>query len=201
MDAELIEKLEEEIKGLHLNPKRKTHSFSDKSTGEFFGSFWFLHVKPVIDYSKELAKKYGGDLETLWLAAILHDIGRLDDSGPHDKIGAQMAYKLLMERGFNQETAEKVRDIIMAHSCNENKPQTLEQKLLATADAVMHFKAPFYLWWERVSKSGIKENSASGLKKIERDYNDKIFFDDERESIKKEYEVLKSWFGYYSKNI
>jgi putative nucleotidyltransferase with HDIG domain len=201
MDIKLIEKLEEEIKELHLNPKQKNHSFSDKSTKEFFSLFWSLHVKPVIDYSKELAKIYNGDLETLWLAAILHDISRLDDLEPHDKIGAQMAYKLLLERGFNQKTAEKVRDVIMTHRCKENKPQTLEQKLMATADAVIHFKAPFYLWWEHISKSDIKENFESGLKKIERDYKDKIFFEEEKESIRKEYEVLKGWFEYYSKIV
>jgi len=92
MDARLIEKIEEEIKGLHLNPKQETHSFLDKSAEEFFSSFWFLHVKPVIDCAKELAKKYNGDLETLWLAAILHDLSRLDDLEPHDKIGAQVAH-------------------------------------------------------------------------------------------------------------
>jgi len=196
INIDLIEKIEGKIKELCLNPKQKTHSFSDKDTKEFFGSFWFLHIKPVIDYSKELAKKYNGDLETLWLAAILHDISRLDDLEPHDEIGADMAHKLLLENGFSKEVAEKVKNTIITHSCKENKPQTLEQKLLATADAVIHFKAPFYLWWEHISKSDMKENFESGLKKIDRDYNDKIFFKEEKELIKKEYEVLKSWFKY-----
>lgn len=196
MNAENIEKIEKEIKELHLNPKQEKHSLSDKSTKELFSSFWFFHVKPVIDYSKELAKKYNGNLETLWLAAIFHDISRLDDLEPHDEIGAEKAYNFLLQEGFNEKAAGEVRDIIFTHRCKIHKPQTLEQKILATADAVIHFKAPFYFWWEHISKSDLKKNFESGLKKVERDFNDKILFEEEKYAVKREYEVLKKWFEY-----
>ena len=199
MDTSKIEKLEEKIKELHLNPNQKNHSMTDKGIKEMFSVFWFLHVKPTIDYSKELAKKHKANLETIWSAAILHDLTRLDDLEPHDETGAEKAYNLLLKEGFSKEIAEKVKGIILTHRCKKHKPETLEQKILATADAVTHFKSPFYLWFEHISKNSFKENLESGLKKIERDYNDKIFFDEEKELIKNEYKVLKGWFQYYLK--
>ena len=197
MNQNNIEKLEGKIKELHLNPSQKTHSLTNKDMKEFWSDFWFLHVKPVIDYSKELAKKYNANLEIIWLSAILHDIARLEDLNPHDEIGAEKAYSMLLEEGFDKETADKVKNTILTHRCRQHKPQTLEQKILATADAVIHFKSPFYLWFSYISVMSFKEQTKGGLKKIEIDYNEKIFFEEEREFIRKEYEVLKNWFEYY----
>ncbi len=87
----------------------------------------------------------------------------------------------------------------MTHRCKKYKPQTLEQKILATADAISHFKPPFYLWFSTISTKPLKEQLESNLQKLERDYNEKIFFEDERNSVRKEYEVLKNWFEYYKK--
>ena len=36
-----------------------------------------------------------------------------------------------------------------------------------------------------------------GLTKIGKDYNEKIFFEEERKFVRKEYEVLKNWFEHY----
>ncbi|MFC1629768.1 HD domain-containing protein [Patescibacteria group bacterium] len=191
---ENIKELEERVRGLHLNPSQKSHSLTDKTAKEMFTSFWFGHVKPVIECAKDLAEKYGANVEVVWLAAIFHDISRLDDQEPHDEIGAEKTYKILLEEGFDEETARAVRDTILAHRCREHKPQTLEQKILATADAVCHFKTPFYLWVFAIAKRSLRDLLESSLLKIERDFNDKIFFDDEKESVRKEYEVLKSWF-------
>jgi len=199
METSSIEKIEEKIKNFHLNPIQKNHSMTDKSTKEMYSSFWFLHVKPVIDYSKELAKKYNANIEVVWLSATLHDLVRLDDLEPHDEIGAERAYHMLLEEGFSKEIAEKVKNTILTHRCNKYKPQTLEQKVLATADAVSHFKTPFYLWFSSISAKPFKEQLEDSLQKIERDYNEKIFFEEERESVKKEYEVLKRWLKYDKK--
>lgn len=196
MDTNRIEKLEEKVKDLHLHPKQNKHSVTKKDMVETFSIFWFLHLKPVIDYSKELAKKYKANLEIVWLSAILHDLARLDDLEPHDEISSERAYDMLLKEGFSKEIAEEVKNTILTHRCREHKPQTLEQKILATADAMSHFKPPFYLWFSAISTKPFKEQLESSLKKIERDYNEKIFFEEERELVKKEYEVLKKWFKY-----
>jgi len=167
---------------------------TNKSTKEMFGDFWFIHVKPTIDHSKALAKKYKANTETVWLSAILHDIARLDDKEPHDEIGSEKAHRMLLGEGFSEEIAEKVRNTILTHSCKKHKPKTLEQKILATADALVHFKTPFYLWFSYISNKSFTDNLESGLRKIKKDYNDKIFFKEEKKLIKKEYKILKNWF-------
>jgi len=199
MNTDRIEKLEEEIRDLHLHPKQNSHSLTKRDMVETFSVFWFLHLKPVIDYSKELAKKYNANLEVIWLSAILHDLARLDDLEPHDEISSERAYNMLLEKGFNKEIAEEVKKTILTHRCKKHKPETLEQKILATADAISHFKPPFYFWFSSISSKPLKEQLEGSLQKVERDYNEKIFFKDERELVKKEYEVLKSWFEYHSK--
>lgn len=199
MDRNKIEKLEEEIKELHLRPVQENHSAIKKDVTETFRLFWGLHLKPVIDHSKELAKKYNANLEIVWLSAIFHDIARLEDLEPHDEISSEKAYKTVLDKGFDKKIAEEVKKTILTHRCKKHKPKTLEQKILATADAVNHFKAPFYFWVSWISTKSFKEQLESGLKKLERDYNEKIFFEDEKKLVKNEYEILKSWFSYYLK--
>jgi len=199
MTKKKIIKLENKIKEAHLHPIISKHSASKKDAQETFRLFWSLHLKPVIDMAKELAEKYDADIEIAWLSAILHDIARLDDLEPHDEIGSEKAYILLTEEGFDKKTAEEVRDTILTHRVKQHKPKTLEQKILATADAMSHFKTPFYLWFSSMSAKPFKEQLESSLKKIERDYDDKIFFEDERKLIRPEYQILKKWCNYYSR--
>jgi|GEM_PF-2487049 len=68
MENSKIEQLEEEIKKLHYEPEIEKHSFSGVRTKEFYNGFWDIHVKPVIEYSKQMAEKYEADKEAVWLA-------------------------------------------------------------------------------------------------------------------------------------
>jgi putative nucleotidyltransferase with HDIG domain len=196
MNLERIKELEREIKGLHYEPEMALHSFSDSETKEFYQWFWDIHIKPVIGFSKKMAEKYGADMEVVWLGAMLHDIARLEDAEPHDEIGSKKAYKLLVERGFDTEVAEKVREVVLRHRCRKYPPETLEQKIIASADAMAHFIPPFYLWIGKYSNKSFSDVLEKNRKKIERDYNEKIFFEDEKESVRGQYEVLKSWMAY-----
>ncbi len=185
MNQEKIQKLEDEIRDLFVS-----HSDEDWQV------FWFLHLKFVIEKSKELAEKYGGDLEVIWLSAILHDIAQLETEENHEILGSQKAYEMLLEKGFEIEIAEKVRDVILTHRVNRYKPENLEQKILATADAISHFSTAHYLWISHVSKKSFAKLLEKFSEKIERDYGEKIFFEDERKEIEKQYKVLKSWFEF-----
>ena len=59
-----------------------------------------------------------------------------------------------------------------------------------------HFIPPFYLWIGKYSNKSFSDVLEKNRKKIERDYNEKIFFEDEKESVRGQYEVLKSWMAY-----
>ena len=183
MNQQKIIQLEEEIKNLHFNPQIAKHSFSDVETNEFFHNFWNIHIKPVIEYSKQMADKYNADKEAVWLGATLHDIARLTDEEPHDEIGSAKAYNLLIEKGFDKELAEKVKSIILTHRCRKYSPETVEQKIVASADAMAHFLPPFYLWIGKYSSKNFEGIVEGNLRKIERDYNEKIFFEDEKKMV------------------
>lgn len=182
MNIQKIQQLEEEIKDLFYDIGKK--------------DFWDFHARVVIEKSKELAKKYDGDLEIVWLGAILHDIARLDGVEPHDEIGAKRAYDMLIEKGFEKEVAEKVQAVIFTHRCRNHQPKNLEQKIITSADALSHFAAPFYLWVASVTDNEFPEFLKKYSEKLERDYNDKIFFEEERDAFKNEYAVLKNWLNY-----
>lgn len=194
--SEKIAKLEEEIRNLHFNPVIGQHSFSNSRTKEFYKWFWEIHVKQVIEFSKQMAVKYGADLEVVWLAAILHDIARLEDLEPHDEIGSEKAYAILLEKGFDLELAGKVESTILTHRCKKYVPETLEQKIIATADAMAHFIPPFYFWIGKYSNKSFEEVLEKNRNKLERDFNEKIFFEDEKALVSAQYEILKSWFGF-----
>jgi len=196
MNKQKIEQLEEEIKTSHYNPQVARYSFSELETKEFFNTFWDIHIKPVIEYSKQMAEKYNADIDAVWLGAILHDIARLTDEEPHDEIGSKIAYEMLIEKSFDKELAEKVRGIILTHRCRKYPPETIEQKIVASADAMAHFIPPFYLWFAKYTSKPLSEMLESNLKKIERDYNEKIFFEDEKKMVEKEYNTMKNWLSY-----
>ncbi|OGI17970.1 MAG: hypothetical protein A3J63_00760 [Candidatus Moranbacteria bacterium RIFCSPHIGHO2_02_FULL_40_12b] len=191
-----IQQIEEEIKNLHYNPLMAKHSFSDAETKDFFNTFWDIHIKPVIEYSKQMAEKYGAHLEAVWLGAILHDIARLSDEEPHDEVGSKKAYQMLIEKGFNRELAEKVKSIILTHRCRKYPPETLEQKIVASADAMAHFIPPFYFWVGKYSIKNFVEILDGNMRKVKKDYNQKIFFKDEKKMVEEQYKMLKNWFNY-----
>lgn len=196
MEIEKIQKLEEEIKNLHYNPKIEKHSFSDAETKDFYSLFWDIHVKPVIEYSRQMAEKYGADMEVVWLGALLHDIARLTEEEPHDEIGSEKAYGILLENGFDADIAEKVKNVVLRHRCKQHSPETLEEKIVASADAMAHFLPPFYIWIGKYSNKNFSEIIEKYRSKIERDFNDKIFFEEERRIVEPQYEILKKWFEF-----
>lgn len=191
-----ILRLEQEIKNLHYNPTISIHSFSDAGTKEFFNGFWNIHVKPVVEYSKQMAKKYNADVYIVWMGAILHDIARLEDMEPHDEIGSKKAYKLLIDKGFSNDIAKKVKHVVLRHRCKKYPPKTIEEKIVATADAIAHFLPPFYFWIGKYSNKSFSDILIKNNNKIKRDYRDKIFFEDEKRLVREQYDMLKKWFNF-----
>lgn len=196
MDVEKIQRFEEKIKKLHETTiyNGPCLSVADKTT--YWKEFWHYHIAAVIDIAKQLAKDYQADMLVVWLAAMLHDISKLSEKEPHEKYGSDMAYEMLVQEGFDKETALKVKSAILTHRCKNNPPTTLEEKIVASADAVSHFTAPFYLWFMRYLELEVSLLMEKSAYKLERDFNEKIFFEKERESVRAEYETLKKWFNY-----
>ncbi len=98
------------------------------------------HTERVYHLCKKLSSEKV-DEDILLPAAILHDIARdredNDDSGKidHAELGAEMAEKLLIEIGFEQNKIEEIKHCIHTHRFRGNKkPETFEAKILSDAD-------------------------------------------------------------------
>ncbi|WP_125152378.1 HD domain-containing protein [Clostridium rectalis] len=81
------------------------------------------------------------DKEILSLSALLHDIARFKEDSDstrsikHEVLGGVMAEKILYERNYDREKIDKVKHCILCHRYrSDNKPETVEAKILFDAD-------------------------------------------------------------------
>lgn len=99
------------------------------------------HVLRVYNLCLELAKEEKIDHEVLQAATLLHDIGgakeMADKTGKTDHAieSSKMAEPLLKKLGFSEDKIKHIQDCIISHRYKtDNKPKTLEAKLLFDAD-------------------------------------------------------------------
>ncbi|TSC77764.1 MAG: Metal dependent phosphohydrolase [Parcubacteria group bacterium Gr01-1014_29] len=161
------------------------------------------HIFVVAEYAEKLAERYHAKKELAMAAAMLHDIAdtAMKREDPrHEQESQEIARKILGELNFSEEEIKiAVDDAIRFHSCrNGEKPESLEGKILATADAIAHLKTDFYAHAVQVLKKegeSLEEIKKWALAKNERDFHDKIFFDEIREKAKPDYERVKDFFS------
>ena len=82
---------------------------------------WRNHTQWVADKAKSLAEKYGADVEKVYCAALLHDLGdskyeRGDEN--FDTWSKEKGEEILLEAGFTQGEVEEVWKLfaLMAHA-------------------------------------------------------------------------------------
>lgn len=153
------------------------------------------HTLAVVKYSKKLAKIYKADDEVIEIAAILHDIGRVDikNDDVHHVLGAQEAEKILKDLQYSEELIEKVKHCIESHSINKGPdPETMEAKIIANADAMTHFDmlTVFYFWQ---SKRNIEFDEITNWieNKLENDWNKKLTFPEAKKMVEDKYKAIK----------
>lgn len=169
----------------------------DECAANGLGWFWDVHLLEVEKCAKTiLIKLPKADKEIVMLGVWLHDLQRIRKiDGNHCKIGAVEAEKVMQKFGYLPEKIEIVKEIILAHSCeNDLAPKTLEGKILATADAMSHFLSDFYLAIAATGKRDAKSFKKWVMKKIDRDYRKKIFFPFAKKLIAERYVALRKLF-------
>ena len=182
--------LEEKIRALYESKSESRADWAD----------WLFetHVFRVAEEAKQLAEKYNADIEISTAAAMLHDIAdavmaRTEPN--HEAESLAIAEQLLKECAFGETGIEQIlTDILPHHSCRPGAlPKTLEGKVMAGADALVHLESDFY---EEAEKKIIAEGrSVPEFKtwmqeKIDRDFTAKIFFPEEQERVRARYEEL-----------
>ena len=163
---------------------------------------WAEHQPYVAHAARELAVRFGANVELAEASGWLHDIAdavmsRFADG--HEEASITMARQIMYDVGYSQDdVAIVVDDALRLHSCYDGKaPRSLEGKVLATADALAHLKTDFY---SSAAQRLVKEMSPQeiknyALKKSARDFNDKIRFDEVREETRADYERIKNYFS------
>ena len=102
---------------------------------------WRLHIETVVKRSKELAKLLGADEEVCELAAWLHDIKKLKGERElHHVHGSEEAGEILKSYDYPEEKIENVKHCVISHSSDPTyPPESVEAKIVASADALSHF--------------------------------------------------------------
>lgn len=96
------------------------------------------HNLRVMAMCERIGREEGADMEVLRLAALLHDIGRVEERQTgecHAEISARLAGEWLAERSMTEAFISRVQSAILAHRFRkERPPHTLEEKVLFDAD-------------------------------------------------------------------
>jgi uncharacterized protein len=156
---------------------------------------WKYHILPVISYTKKLAKIYKIDLEIAELAALLHDIGRIDQKNDemHYVVGVPIAEKLLKKFHYSEEIINEIKHCILSHRTSVGpKPKTMIAKIVANADAMAHFDAiPVLIYWRATEHENFEKILQWINNKIQNDWNKKINLPEARKIAKNKYKAAK----------
>jgi len=171
---------------------------ADECANLGFIDSWFydVHLLAVERFAGELLGKLpDADREVVLLGVWLHDLQRVRGiEGDHAKSGAIEAEKVMQQFGYPEETIDKVKEIILTHSCKDDElPDTLEGKILASADAMSHYVNDFYLTIASTGERSAKDFKKWALEKLDRDYSKKIFFDFAKQTVEKRHKVLEEF--------
>ena len=145
-------------------------------TNTFGYGIWTHHIVSVVQFGCELAAVTGADGEIVELAALLHDYAGIKDvrlEPDHHLHGAALARDLLSALGYPAEQTEQVAACILTHRASQElRPQSLEARVLASADAAAHIlQVPSLLHLAYVRKElGIDEGAAWVREKLTRSY-------------------------------
>jgi len=150
------------------------------------------HVKYVVEYAVQLAKKLKADQEIVEIAALLHDIARLEGSNENHHIdSADYAEKLLTEFEYEKEKIEHVKDCIISHRGRGDIPRkTIEAECIASADAMAHYRdipSMFYLVYV-----GFKKDPDEGRRWLKEKYERsfKKMIPEAQEIVRGKYEAV-----------
>ncbi len=176
----------EEIKKIALENSKKYDELSKL--------FFRFHVKPVVKYSLDMARKFGANKEVVEIAAWLHD-NTIESHGNEDHhiTGAMEAERIMRKMGYPEDMIKKVSNAIISHRCRDGYlPKSLEAKILATADALGHIDGFLILpWIAKRNDIGLKETFEWISEKIDRDLEKKIFFPEIKKTIRNKVQTYK----------
>jgi uncharacterized protein len=116
-------------------------TFAKERMSRLHSSHGWDHVERVIHTAEKIAAtEKDADQFIVTVAAILHDIARIDEvdstgNNCHAERGSRMAYDFLTANGLAVERADRIRLCILSHRYrNDHAPDSIEAKILYDAD-------------------------------------------------------------------
>jgi uncharacterized protein len=98
------------------------------------------HIERVERTCIRIYEKEGGDLQTLRLAALLHDVGIVrehKEGGNHAEYSAEIAREFLEENGAGKELVDHVVACVLSHRFSRGmQAESIEAKILQDADRI-----------------------------------------------------------------
>jgi|WetSurMetagenome_2_1015567.scaffolds.fasta_scaffold233557_2 putative nucleotidyltransferase with HDIG domain len=162
------------------------------------------HILPVVGYAKKLARIYKAKKDVVEIAALLHDIGRINlkDDEQHHIVGGPVSEKILKDLGYSREIIEEVKHAVISHRAKKGiSPKTMTAKIVANADAMSHFDMlPVFYVWLGGEKKKITEITEWIERKLERDWNKKLTLPEAREVVREKYKAIKILFAAIKKH-
>lgn len=159
------------------------------------------HVLDVASYAEKLAVRFGASPDICRAAALLHDIADAEmtrENPKSEELNLRIAEELLQRTSFSEsEQYDVLNDALPFHSCHgDDRPKTLTGKILSTADALSHINSKFYSYFNTAlanekSKTDLKE---SAEKRLVRDFDKKIAFDEIRDEVRERYKALLAMY-------
>jgi len=157
---------------------------------------WKYHIVPVLKYAKKLARIYKANEELVELAALLHDIGRVDikHDEDHHIVGILEAEKILKKFNYPEKIIKEVKHVVESHRTSQGpKPKTLVAKIIANADAMAHFDIlPVFFWWRKSRKEYSFEDTLQWVEnKLKNDWKKKITLPKAKKMVEKKYKAIR----------
>lgn len=194
---------------IYYSLEKQVMAMAEKSPLDWF---FKLHQREVITSAEELLKEYpNADKEIVLISVWLHDLGHfaaktLDEvdlvKPDHHLNGAKVAEDLLKKYDISQDEIEKIKKCILCHRGSPpHIPQTIEEKIVACADTLSHYRSIFYLFYFKIYPNHSLEQFAKTQKaKLERDWRDLSLLPKAREIAKERFEVIYSMLGDFQAN-
>jgi len=117
----------------------KTIDFVKETLADAEGGHNWYHIDRVWKMARHIREREGaGDLLTIELAALLHDISDAKFNGGDHEKGSQLAYDFLISNQVDQDRAKHIREIIQYVSYKGGFPQdkinSIEFQIVQDAD-------------------------------------------------------------------
>ncbi len=153
------------------------------------------HVSLVIKYTKHLAEIENENVDIAMTAALLHDIGGYKHGWEnHEESGAIEAEKILTKFNISKDITNEVKTCIKTHrGSSKDKPKTKLAEILRDADALSHFDAVPWLIHLGLYRfdNNIGKSISWVLKKLERDFNNKLHLEESKRIALPKYKAAK----------